>query len=359
MRVEDLERAGSSVADVVSESVGQAVSSAAEVIPANDRPRAVEALATCVLWVTLLALVHRPLKNYNLTTLGLAIGALYSVCNGGAWAYDAKRSHYNVIFDWFDYVKAASFLSGYAALVCVEVLRARPRIGQVFTQLVWNANVLEAALYGPLEAQDYVVGSLLMVLCFLAPGQGLDEEGYIVPRTKGVGVCGLGSLLPYLPNPRTYYRLHFAILGTWYITSARWIYAKVFFSLTCIVPLIIIETRKMPPAPVDAAAGDGKKAAMSPEAYELRLLGIGALIRSGALVWMTLVFFFIDPGMTEYSTRLIFNYPISEDAAVYSTVKRNTIALVCILSGLGACVLNDRRIARIQGGRSAAPTTLV
>ena len=172
MRVEDLERAGSSVADVVSESVGQAVSGAVQVVEAaSNRPRAVEVLTTCVLWVTLLALVHRPLKNYNLTTMGLAIGALYSVCNGGAWKSDIKEGQYNATYDWFDYLKAATFLSGYAALVTVEVLRARPRIGQVFTQLVWNVNVLEAAVYGPTDAGDYVVGSFLMVLCFLAPGR--------------------------------------------------------------------------------------------------------------------------------------------------------------------------------------------
>ena len=328
-------------------------------ISKSNRPRPVEMFTTGLLWVTIVSLAHRPLKNFNLTTAGLAIGALYSVCNGGAYASN-HADEYIIVFDWFDYAKAISFLAGWLALIFAEMLRSRPQVGHVFAQFVWNANVLEAALYGPAFG-DWVVGGFLIFLCVMAPGLAVDEEGHLVPRTEGVGICGMGARLPYLPSARTYYRLHYSILGTWYITSPRWTYAAVYFFLSCAIPLAIIETRKLQPvsqpSPEHIALGNEEtkkgKTAMSPEAYERRILGIGALIRAGALVWMTLVFFFIDPGMTEYSTRFIFNYPTDDESPAIPVVKRQFIALTLILSSLGACLMNDRRIARMQLQRTS------
>ena len=338
-------------------------------------PDSNQVASLCIIWTVLVWLAHKPIATMHHVTLGLFVGAMSSVASGNG---SPERF---VTYEWFEKAKIISLLACWPVFFIVDTFRNHPRAVYLFVQLVVNINVLEAALRA-FEIRDYVCGIGMFAIGFVAPGFGVDQSGYLVIYTDGCGLLRDGRL-PCLRSARTYFRLHFTFLLTWYLTSTWSANCLVYFAVSCIIPMVIMEALMKPPYtlvstnPVVNAEAKGADNSLFtasikserrstgmlvgdlPEAElrDARLLGKAMTVRIGALVWLVIIGMWLDPDVTEYSTRLMVPQPRGgypdpyldgEEDTPAIVLKRNmaqaAIVAVCII----IFAVNDRRVAGVS-----------
>ena len=267
---------------------------------------------TALVW-----LAHQRLTTFHHATAGLFVGGMCSLAKG-----NASENEFGT-YEWFEKAKTISLLGGWPLFFIIDHVRGHPKVVYLLAQLVVNVNLLEAAVRA-LELGDYVSGIGMFVLGFVAPGFGVDHTGHLVIFTDGLGLCGDGRL-PCLPSARTYFRLHFTFLLSWYIGSAWSANSQPFFACSVAIPLIIMEGCRPPAnAPVcTKPAGLGKSNDLLPvdskpgavglvpreQLEDARLIGRAMTVRAGALAWLVIIGLWINPDFVEYGTVLVPGVP--------------------------------------------------